>query len=212
MLEAARQSLADTRALLGWLKAQGSARVGLWGISLGAWLTGLLICSPNPPFVSPPALRTAATEDEPTAMLQGAKAPGVAERASSTSQSAAASKAESPSEPEFAVLLTPVARMDQAIENLPFCHSIRDSLQSTSFGLEPLNLVSRVPAIPPQNILIVESRYDLFAPVETIEQLWVAWGQPEIWRLPHGHISVLLSPKVLGRAVEWVKRQAFLKL
>jgi len=101
--------------------------------------------------------------------------------------------------------------MDHAIQNLPFCQSIRDSLQSASFGLEPLNLASRVPAIPPLDILLIESQYDLFAPVETIEHLWRAWGQPEIWRLPHGHISVLLSRRVLGRAVEWVKNKAFAK-
>jgi len=44
VVQAARQSLADARALIGWLKEQGCPRVGLWGISLGAWLSGLLAC------------------------------------------------------------------------------------------------------------------------------------------------------------------------
>jgi dienelactone hydrolase len=44
VVQAARQSLADARALIAWLKEQGCPRVGLWGISLGAWLSGLLAC------------------------------------------------------------------------------------------------------------------------------------------------------------------------
>ena len=43
MVEATRQSIADMRALVKWLQAQGGGKVGLWGTSLGAWLTGLII-------------------------------------------------------------------------------------------------------------------------------------------------------------------------
>jgi pimeloyl-ACP methyl ester carboxylesterase len=35
------QALADIRALTAWLRAQGSPTVGVWGVSLGAWLGGL---------------------------------------------------------------------------------------------------------------------------------------------------------------------------
>ena len=38
--------------------------------------------------------------------------------------------------------------------------------------------------------------------------LWRAWRKPEIWRLPHGHISVLLSLRIMERAVDWVVRHA----
>ena len=38
--------------------------------------------------------------------------------------------------------------------------------------------------------------------------LWQAWGRPEIWRLPHGHISVLLAWPVLERTVQWLVRKA----
>jgi pimeloyl-ACP methyl ester carboxylesterase len=41
VMQATHQSLADVRALAKWLRAEGSPRVGLWGISLGAWLAGL---------------------------------------------------------------------------------------------------------------------------------------------------------------------------
>jgi hypothetical protein len=130
----------------------------VWGISLGAWLAGLLICAE-------------------------ARA-------------------------EFAVLLTPVASVDQAIEGLAFCQSIRCSLQKTSVRLDPLNLASHHPLPAPENILIVEAQHDIFAPAETVEDLWEAWGKPEIWRVPHGHISVLLSPLILRRVVKWVSQKA----
>jgi len=44
VVQAAHQSLADARALIAWLEEQGCSRIGLWGISLGAWLSGLLAC------------------------------------------------------------------------------------------------------------------------------------------------------------------------
>ena len=165
MLEATRQALADTRALLAWLAEQGSPAVGVWGISLGAWLAGLLISAGMAPV--------------------GGDLLG---------------------EPQFAVLLTPVANVQQAIQELAFCKSIRSSLQSTSaLVLDRLNLSSHALGVPARNVLIVESQYDVFAPVETVENLWQAWGQPEIWRLPHGHISVLLSPMVMNRIVNWIE-------
>src|SRR5947207_12881787 len=43
-VEATQQSLADIRALAGWLKEQGCEQISIWGISLGAWLAGLAIC------------------------------------------------------------------------------------------------------------------------------------------------------------------------
>jgi hypothetical protein len=161
MLQATQQALADTRALSAWLAAQGSPSIGLWGISLGAWLAGLLIC---------------------------------------THKAAA----------EYAVLLTPVARVDKAIQELAFCESIRCSLQGAApVQLEPLNLSSHSPLIARENILIAESRHDVFAPVETIEHLWHSWGQPEIWRLPHGHITVLVSPFIMNRIVKWIRKKAY---
>ena len=41
VMQATHQSLADIRALALWLREQGSPSVGLWGVSLGAWLAGL---------------------------------------------------------------------------------------------------------------------------------------------------------------------------
>ncbi len=42
--EAAAQSIAEIRALAGWLLKEGCPAVALWGISLGGWLAGLAVC------------------------------------------------------------------------------------------------------------------------------------------------------------------------
>lgn len=44
VVAAARQAVTDGRALIAWLRAQGCRQVGVWGISLGAWLAGILAC------------------------------------------------------------------------------------------------------------------------------------------------------------------------
>ncbi len=158
MLSATRQAMADCRAIIGWLRDQGSPRVGIWGISLGAWLAGLI----------------SATE------------PQVA----------------------FAVLMSPVVRLDYAIRDLPFCEPIRQSLAGRSFNVDRLNLVSHRPFPTRDNILIIESIHDLFAKVSTIEELWTTWGQPNIWRLHHGHISILASVPAILRTARWVLAHA----
>ncbi|HUR44635.1 MAG TPA: alpha/beta hydrolase family protein [Candidatus Saccharimonadales bacterium] len=154
MAEATHQATSDIRAVMAWLREQASPSVGLWGISLGAWLGGLVCCHE-------PATR-------------------------------------------FAVLMSPVVRMDRAVEELPFCAPVRRSLEQAEVSLETFNLVSHRPVAGLKNILIIESKFDLFANAETIEELWRAWGKPEIWRLRHGHISILVSPRVMERTVCWV--------
>jgi hypothetical protein len=39
---------------------------------------------------------------------------------------------------------------------------------------------------------------------EQTEELWQKWGQPEIWRLPHGHISWMFKPGFTGRVLDWL--------
>ena len=47
----------------------------------------------------------------------------------------------------------------------------------------------------------------LVTPKEPIEELWQSWGQPDIGRLPHGHISLSLClaglPGLTGRVLRW---------
>jgi dienelactone hydrolase len=153
---AAHQALADARALIAWLNAQGCRRIGVWGISLGGWLAGLLAC--HEPRLS------------------------------------------------AAVLMTPVARMDRVIHELDFCAPLRRSLGGRAVRLEPLNLISHRPRVPVANVLIIASEHDLFAPIDSLEELWQAWGQPVLWRPRHGHISAMMAAPLLEQTVQWVER------
>ena len=73
----------------------------------------------------------------------------------------------------------------------------------------PLNLTSARPAISKENVLLIEGMYDQMgwgAPIE----LWQSWGKPEIWRLPHGHMSTALTasmPGLSGRVLRWLERR-----
>lgn len=44
VIAAVQQAVADARALISWLRSQGCEQVGVWGVSLGAYLTGVLAC------------------------------------------------------------------------------------------------------------------------------------------------------------------------
>jgi hypothetical protein len=158
LYQAIQQSIADIRALTHWLYAEGCPNVGLWGISLGAWLSGLVACADD--------------------------------------------------RIDFIVLCTPVGKIDRAVKDLAFCEPIRDCLQKRKLSLARLNLVDYRPRQQPDRILIVESLFDRFAPVDTVEEIWRAWGQPEIIRVNHGHVSVLLSLSVMKRIMGWIASKA----
>jgi pimeloyl-ACP methyl ester carboxylesterase len=71
----------------------------------------------------------------------------------------------------------------------------------------PLNLTLARPAIPKENVLLIAGMHDQMgwgAPIE----LWQSWGQPDIWRLPQGHISTALSaimPGLSDRILRWLR-------
>ena len=159
-LEATRQCVGEVRMLVRWLKQQGAGPVGIWGISLGGWITSLI-----------------AAHDQNA---------------------------------DAAVLMTPVVDMDRVVRELPFCEPLRRSLASSQLDLATLNPCHYSPKIPIDRLLLVQATYDLFAPAETIEQLWNKWEQPEIWRLPHGHISMLGSIPVMRRTVGWLAEKLHL--
>lgn len=104
-------------------------------------------------------------------------------------------------------LTTPVPKMSRAIHELAFGWPLKQALAHSSLELQPFDLANFKPTIARDKILLQESTHDLFAPPETVEELWRAWHEPEIWRLPHGHISVLLSAPVMKRTVNWVAGQ-----
>jgi len=103
------------------------------------------------------------------------------------------------------VLTVPVVRMDRVIGELAFCRSLREALQGQGVESEMLNLTSARPAIPTKNILLIEAIHDLFVPRETVEELCQTWGGPDLWRLPHGHISFMGAPGLTGRVLRWLR-------
>ena len=67
-----------------------------------------------------------------------------------------------------------------------------------------LNLILSTPVIPKENILLIEGIHDLLAQAQPIEELWKKWQQPEIWRLPHGHVSAQCVLGLMGRVLRWL--------
>jgi dienelactone hydrolase len=155
-LRAAHQTLAETRALAKWLRANGSPAVGVWGTSLGAWLTGLAI-SHQRDF-------------------------------------------------DCAVLTTPVSQMDRALREMPFGDFMRGRAQEFGEAFSTLNLTSHKPQCRPENILVVSSRHDLFAPADTVDVLEDAW-RPEVWRHAHGHITILVSARIMRQVAKWCAKR-----
>jgi Alpha/beta hydrolase domain containing 18 len=107
-----------------------------------------------------------------------------------------------------AVLTVPAVRM-QSFRPVVW-RRVREALQALRPAQEAmdttrLNLILSTPVIPKENILLIEGIHDLFSKRQLIEELWQKWEQPEIWRLPHGHISLLLAPGLTGRILRWLE-------
>jgi len=109
------------------------------------------------------------------------------------------------------VLTAPCARMNPWLEQLAISPRIRATAQKVRelcVGLNktPLNLTLSRPAIAPARILMIEGIYDLGIPKEDLEDLWQAWGQPNIWRLRHGHVTLCSGavPGLENRVVRWL--------
>jgi pimeloyl-ACP methyl ester carboxylesterase len=110
-----------------------------------------------------------------------------------------------------AVLNTPGVRRNPSFAELVVWRRVREALRgqrvaAETLNLTALNLTTAQPAIPRENILLIEAIHDLFVPREYIEELWQAWGRPDIWRLPHGHMSISLkgAPGFTGRVLHWL--------
>lgn len=84
-------------------------------------------------------------------------------------------------------------------EALQALRPARDAMDTTR-----LNLILSTPVIPKENILLIEAIHDLLAERQPIEELWQKWNHPEIWRLPHGHISAWFVPGMMGRVLRWL--------
>lgn len=89
-------------------------------------------------------------------------------------------------------------------------HRVREELERQHAAMDkldvtPWNLIQARPVIPKENILLMEGLHDLKVPTESIEELWRAWKQPDIWRLPQGHLSCLRNaPSLTNRVLDWL--------
>ncbi len=108
------------------------------------------------------------------------------------------------------VMTLPVVRSNPSCADRIIWRDVREAWQGLRWAEEqldttPFNLTTARPAIPRKNILLVEGTQDLLTPPEPIEELWQLWGQPDIWRLPHGHMSLSLSLGGLtGPVLRWL--------
>jgi dienelactone hydrolase len=84
---------------------------------------------------------------------------------------------------------------EELLRQQPACEALNQTV---------LNLTTARPRIPKDNILLIEAIHDLFVRRASMEALWQAWGQPDIWRLPHSHASKSLSPGLPGRILRWL--------
>jgi pimeloyl-ACP methyl ester carboxylesterase len=110
-----------------------------------------------------------------------------------------------------AVLTVPAVRMDFNLSQARWVvwRSVRRYLSGKKGAREalnatPLNLTLTKPAIPKENILLIDGIHELFGERQSMEELWQKWQQPEIWRLPHGHISALFVPGLTHRILRWL--------
>jgi pimeloyl-ACP methyl ester carboxylesterase len=109
------------------------------------------------------------------------------------------------------VLASPAVRFRPWVEQRAVRPRIRRRLQSVCelcerMNLTAMNLTMTQPAIPRENILLIEGIHDLICLKDNIEDLWQSWGQPDIWRLPHGHVGVCCGfvPGLPERVLRWL--------
>lgn len=87
----------------------------------------------------------------------------------------------------------------RAREALQALRPAQDAMDTTR-----LNLMVSTPVIPKENVLLIEGDHNLFTGRQPYEELWQKWQQPEIWRLPHGHVSAQLRLGLMGRVLDWL--------
>jgi pimeloyl-ACP methyl ester carboxylesterase len=157
------QAVAEIRALSGWLLAEGCPAVGLVGVSLGAYLTGLT-------------------------GSRDARLASIVMAISGT---------------RLGLMLS---QSEQVVGRRVRKVILRRQAACEELDRTPLNLTLGQPAIPKENVLLIEGMYDQMGWGTPIE-LWQSWGQPDTWRFPHGHISTaltLLMPGLPGRVLRWL--------
>jgi len=115
------------------------------------------------------------------------------------------------SRPKAMILAVPGVRRDYRATRgeLMLWTPVRKALEQQQAAREaldqtPMNLRLGQPLIPKENILLIQGRYDLLEEAKQTDELWQKWEQPEIWRLPHGHISAQFVPGMTNRMLHWL--------
>jgi len=110
-----------------------------------------------------------------------------------------------------AVMASFPVRCKPLVQQLAVRPRIRARLQSAREVCERMNrtvmnLTMTQPAILREKILLIEGIHDLLCSKDDIEELWHSWGQPDIWRLPRGHVSICCGfvPGLTGRVLRWL--------
>ena len=110
------------------------------------------------------------------------------------------------------VRASPPVRCKPLVQQLAVRPRIRARFQSARevcerMNLTAMNLIMTQPAIPREKILLIEGIHDVLCSKDDIEDLWESWGQPDIWRLPHGHVSVCCGfvPGLTARVLRWLE-------
>lgn len=109
------------------------------------------------------------------------------------------------------VLDAPCGRFNPWVQQRAVLPRIRARLQNgreacDRMNCTALNPTTSQPAISREKILLIEGIYDLICWRDAVEDLWQTWGQPEIWRLPDGHVGVCCGfvPGLSGRVIDWL--------
>lgn len=153
-IENLRQAVQDTRTLVHHLNGvERVERTGLFGVSLGGWLTAL--CAAAEPELA------------------------------------------------FAIMVSPAADPGKMFYESLAVEVLKKGVPQVESFFERIEQAFRVvtpasfrPAIPKEDLLIVEATHDLFVPPDIVEALWEAWGRPELLRFPHGHLSLMADPRL----------------
>jgi dienelactone hydrolase len=107
------------------------------------------------------------------------------------------------------VMTLPTVRSNAVLAEQIIQRSLREAWRpllqvDEALDTTPFNLTSAQPAIPRENILLIGGIHDLLCPIKPIEELCQLWGQPDLWRLPHGHISFMSDRGLTGRVLRWL--------
>jgi pimeloyl-ACP methyl ester carboxylesterase len=159
-LQSIKQAIAETKILIDWLRKQNIKNIGVFGVSLGSWLSALLCGLIHPPL-------------------------------------------------KFAILVSPPANPEKMFYKSRLANLLKNSQGKVERLFEKFKKVLKIinplylkPLIDRENILVIESIYDMMVPKEIVEEFCEKWGLKNILRYKQGHLSVLFFEKNLFSDIE----------